>query len=75
MINLRTNCEECIHSKVCKNKNNPKTFCDKLKNLNYGTGPNDDYDWDTMSNHYNVKIDISCLDFEKKDRPVLRGKM
>ena len=74
MINLKTNCEECIHVKICKNKNNAKNFCERLSDLTYGSGPNDDYDWNTMSDHYNVNIDISCPDFKKTDRPILREK-
>lgn len=65
MINLKTDCEKCIHKEVCKNKNNAKMFSEKLSNLNFGDGPNDDYDWNIMSNCYHVRIDISCPDFRE----------
>lgn len=65
MINLKTNCEDCVHAKVCKNRDNAKSFKNRLLENNYGLGPNDDYDWNTMSDYYRVNIDISCLDFEK----------
>lgn len=70
-VNLKTKCEECTHAKVCRNKNQAKYFANKLKETNYGDGPNDDYDYDTMSEHYHVNIDIYCKDFEKV-KPVPR---
>lgn len=65
MIKLNTKCDDCIHSKVCINKNQAKYFANRLSKINYGDGPNDDYDFDTMSDHYHVNIDISCRDYEK----------
>ena len=65
-VNLKTNCKDCIHEKVCKNHGIAESFSKRLSDLNYGCGPNDDYDWGTMSDHYHVKIDISCSDFEKR---------
>lgn len=38
----------------------------KLKEMRYGDGPNDDYDWGIMMEHYNVDITFSCPHFEKK---------
>lgn len=64
MIKLKNDCKNCIHVNVCKNVNNAKNCMDKLKNETYGTGPNDDYDWDTMMNHKNVTIEFSCPDFK-----------
>lgn len=75
MIINKTHCEECIHCKVCKNKDNSKRLSERLRDLTYGSGPNDDYDWNTMSNSYNVNIEMSCPDFEKKKVEILRGKM
>ena len=75
MIKLKTDCTKCIHAKVCKNKNNVKIFYERLCDLTYGSGPNDDYDWNIMSDHYRVNVDISCPDFEKKDRPTSNGEM
>lgn len=70
MIELRTDCDKCSHVKVCKNRNNAKNAMEKLKNMNYGSGPNDDYGWDFMSEHSNIKIGFSCLDYEER-RPVI----
>lgn len=64
-VNLKTKCEDCVHNHVCRNHNQAKYFADKLKETNYGDGPNDDYDYDIMSKHYHVDIDISCKDFRK----------
>ena len=70
-VNLKTDCEKCTHKKVCKNHSAALTFANKLKEINYGLGPNDDYSYDTMSDHYHVNIDISCKDFEQV-KPVPR---
>ena len=64
MIKLTTDCSNCVHSKVCRNKNNAKNAMEKLKNQQYGDGPNDDYDWNIMMQHYNVKIEFSCPDYK-----------
>lgn len=66
MIKLKTNCNDCIHKKVCKNVNNARYNMTKLKDMQYGSGPNDDYNWDTMMEHHNVIIEFSCPDFEKQ---------
>lgn len=66
MITLKTDCTNCIHSKVCKNYNEPKNMYNKLKDLRFGTGPNDDYDWNTMSESYRVNIDVSCKDCQRQ---------
>lgn len=65
MINLTTNCDECVHAKVCKHAGDAKRCYEKLKNSTFGDGPNDDYDWNVMSDHYNVTIDVSCPDFKR----------
>lgn len=65
MINVQTYCKDCVHKKVCRNGGQPELFRKKLSSLIYGTGPSDDYDWDTMSSHYGIKIDISCINFER----------
>lgn len=70
-VNLKTKCEDCTHKIICRNRNEAKHFADKLKHTNYGDGPNDDYDYSTMSDHYRVNIDISCKDFEQA-KPVPR---
>ena len=63
MIKLSTDCKKCMHAKVCKNKDNALHAMEKLKNSNYGKGPNYNYDWDIMMNHKNVDITFSCPDF------------
>lgn len=68
MITLRTDCKDCIHEKVCRNKDNAKSAMERLKNMQYGKGPNDDYDWDTMMKHKNVDVMFSCPDYKKSTR-------
>lgn len=75
MIINKTICEECIHSKVCKNRDNTKMLCEKLKDSTCRVESYDVYKWDDMCNRYNVKIELSCPDFEKKQTTLLRGKM
>lgn len=65
MIKLKNKCDECIHVKVCRNKDNAQIAMEKLKNTQYGDGPNDDYDWDTMMESRHVNIEFSCSDFMK----------
>ena len=36
----------------------------KLKNMNYGTGPNDDYDWETISDIHHVNVAFACSDYK-----------
>lgn len=36
----------------------------KLKNMNYGTGPNDDYDWETISDSRHVNVTFACSDYK-----------
>lgn len=70
MLKLKTDCDRCSHVKVCKNRNNAKQAMEKLKNMNYGSGPNDDYGWDIMSDHLNIKIEFFCPDYEER-RPTI----
>ena len=63
MIKLTTDCEKCLHAKVCRHKGNAKNAMEKLKKTRFGKGPNDDYDWETMMNHSGVTITFSCPDF------------
>lgn len=72
MIKVATDCEKCIHNKMCMYRNNVKHDAEKLKNTIYGNGPNDDYDWDVMSDHNHVTITLSCKDFYKKPEVLLR---
>ena len=71
MIKLATNCEKCIHKKVCNCKDNAKYAMERLKKMQYGKGPNNDYDWETMMKADNVDITFSCPDYIE-ERPVPR---
>lgn len=66
MITLTTDCDKCVHKGVCKYEGNAKSDMNKLKNTMYGKGPNDDYDWDIISNSRNVDIKFSCKDYREK---------
>ena len=63
MIKLKTDCAKCVHEKVCRNKNNAVNAMIKLKNMTYGNGPNDDYDWGIMMESKHVDIEFSCPDY------------
>ena len=63
MIKLKTDCKDCIHAKVCKNKDNAKNAMKKLNDTRYGDGPNDDYNWDIMMDFKHVDIEFSCPEF------------
>lgn len=60
MIKLTSDCEKCMHSNVCKYKNNAKNDMERLSLMTYGDGPNDDYNWSTMSESRHVNITFSC---------------
>lgn len=65
-VTLQTSCKYCIHEKVCQNKGIPETIKERLSNANYGQGPNDDYDMNTMSDHYGIDIHIQCKNYRKE---------
>lgn len=65
MLKVATDCSKCVHQKVCRKVNNMEMLKNKLANTNFGKGPNDDYDWDTMSDSYGVDISFSCADFSQ----------
>lgn len=70
MIYLENDCSKCIHKHVCKNKDHAKTDMEKLMSMRYGTGPNDDYDWNTMMESRGVTIRFSCKNFREETRVV-----
>lgn len=72
MIKLITDCDKCIHNKMCKYRRNAELAMKKLKSMTYGTGPNDDYDWGTMMEFEHVDITFSCPDYVKAT-PTPRG--
>ena len=72
MVKLMTSCNGCLYKKNCKYKDNAKMLSDRLNNTQFGDGPNDDYNWDIMSEHYHVDIEIRCPDY-RKEVPIPRG--
>ena len=66
MFTLLTDCNKCIHEKICKYKDNAKNAMNRLKEMQYGEGPNDDYDWDTIMQTQHVTISFSCPNFSSK---------
>ena len=73
MIRLVTDCNTCMHKEVCKHKDNAKSDMEKLKNMIYGEGPNDDYTWDTISSSRHVNITFSCPDYRNGQTAIERG--
>ena len=63
MIKVRTECNECIHCKMCKYIGRADTLSRKLKNTNCRKGPNGDYSWDKVSSIENIDIEFVCPDF------------
>ena len=57
MINLKTNCNACNHSKVCKNKDIPDYVREKIDDMVSKRIVLDELDA--------VNIDISCLNFNR----------
>ena len=57
MINLKTNCNTCIHSEVCKKKDTPDYVREKIDDMVSKRIVLDEFDA--------VNIDISCLNFNK----------
>lgn len=63
MITLKTDCTKCVHETVCRYKHNPRNDMNKLKNIIYGNGANDDYDWDSAMKSRHVIVEFSCPDY------------
>ena len=72
MIKLKTDCDTCLHKDICKYKDNAKVDMNKLKDMNYGIGPNDDYSWDDISNSRHVDITFSCTDYRNGQTAIQR---
>lgn len=62
MIELKTDCKDCIHNKICKYKDNAKQYMEELKNMTYNTKHN--FNWDTMAAYDHVDITFSCPHFK-----------
>ena len=76
MIKLKTDCTDCIHSKVCQYKHNARLALDKLKKEVFTSAISNDVDtWEIKMAHDHVDIEFSCPDFAKKQEMLLRGKM
>lgn len=73
VINM-TRCEECIHKQICKNKNQPNIFKEKVESSMYGKGPNDDYDIGIMSEHYDINIQIRCKNYGSEKTVFVEGE-
>lgn len=70
-IKLTTNCEECVHKKICRYKHSAKEDMRKLSDMVYGYDSNMDHTWGTLMEIRNVDITFSCSDFKMKE-PVVR---
>lgn len=65
MVTVKTDCNHCIHRNVCRNEGKVDSYAKKLRNTNFGKGPNDDYDWNTISESDHIDIEFSCKDYSK----------
>ena len=72
MIKLKTDCDTCLHKDICKYKDNAKIDMNKLKDMNYGTGTNDDYSWADISKSRHVDIAFSCTDYRNGQTAIQR---
>lgn len=72
MLKLLTDCNKCIHKRMCKHYDHPKQVMEKLKSTTYGEGPNDDYGLDVMTDHEHVIVSYSCPDYQEQ-RPTPKG--
>lgn len=64
MIKLKTDCDICMHKRICRFVHNAKNDMEKLKDTQYGNSPSTDYDWDYMAKYRNVDIFFSCPNFQ-----------
>ena len=76
MIKLKTDCTDCIHSKVCQYKHNARLAMDKLKKEVFTSAiSNEAYTWEYKMAHDHVDIEFSCPDFARNEQTLLREKM
>ena len=45
MIKLKTDCTDCVHSKVCQYKHNARLAMDKFNDSIFVSGSGDTYNW------------------------------
>ena len=58
MINLKNDCDKCVHAEVCKKKDTPDYVREKIEDMVSKRIVLDEFDM--------VNIDISCPNFESK---------
>ena len=76
MIKLKTDCTDCVHSKVCQYKHNPRLAMDKLKKSIFTSVSSDDaYTWEVKMARDHVDVEFSCPDFARDQQILLREKM
>ena len=56
MINLKTDCEHCIHKSVCRNVDRPSEMVKQLEGSTFGID----------SNAFNIVIDVICKDCKEE---------
>lgn len=64
MLKVSTDCTTCAHEKVCRKNGVVESMKNKLANTNYGKGPNDDYDWNIISEHNGIDICFKCKNYD-----------
>ena len=72
MIKLKTDCTDCVHSKVCQYKHNARLAMDKFNESLFVSGSGDAYKWRDKMTSDHVDVEFSCPDFEKKQQFALR---
>lgn len=76
MIKLKTDCTDCVHSKVCQYKHNPRLAMDKLKKSTFESGASYDVcTWEIRMAKDHVDVEFSCPDFARGQQMLLREEM
>lgn len=66
MIKLKTDCADCIHSKVCRWKHNARLAMDKLKKEIFTSGISDDgCTWEIKMAQDHVDVEFSCPEYKQ----------
>lgn len=68
MIKLVTPCNECIHSNICKNKNQAETAAERLKKMTFDKSRYDCYNWEDISSTLRFDISFECRDFLRMEK-------
>ena len=72
MIKLKTDCIDCVHSKVCRYKHNARLAMDKFNESIFVSGSGDTYSWMDKMERDHVDVEFSCPDFEREPQFTLR---